>query len=52
MDWGLSSIRGNYNVNKEIRIKNSILRSDWCDFSSAYIVVKGTIALGGENDAN
>ena len=29
-----------------------MLRSDWCDFSSAYIVVKGTIALGGENDAN
>ena len=32
---------GNYNVNKEIRIKTSVLRSDLCDFSDAYIVVKG-----------
>ena len=32
---------GNYNVNKEIRIKTSMLRSDLCDFSDAYIVVKG-----------
>ena len=28
----------NYNVNKEIRIKTSMLRSDLCDFSDAYIV--------------
>ena len=36
---------GNYNVNKEIRIKTSILRSDLCDFSDAYIVVKGNITV-------
>ena len=36
---------GNYNVNKEIRIKTSMLRSDLCDFSDAYIVVKGTITV-------
>ena len=36
---------GNYNVNKEIRIKTSMLRSDLCDFSDAYIVVKGNIAV-------
>ena len=34
---------GNYNVNKEIRIKTSMLRSDLCDFSDAYIVVKEKI---------
>ena len=34
---------GNYNLNKEIRIKKSILRSDLCDFSDAYVVVKGNI---------
>ena len=34
---------GNYNVNKEIRIKKSMLRSDLCDFSDAYTVVKGDI---------
>ena len=43
---------GNYNVNKEIRIKTSMLRSDLCDFSNAYIVVKGNITLAGDNDAN
>ena len=36
---------GNYNVNKEIRIKKSILRSDLCRFNDAYIVVKGNIAV-------
>ena len=36
---------GNYNANKEIRIKTPTLRSDLCDFSNAYIVVKGTITV-------
>ena len=36
---------GNYDVNKEIRIKTSMLRSDLCNFSDAYIVVKGTITV-------
>ena len=36
---------GNYNVNKEIRIKTSMLRSDLCDFSDAYIVLKGNIIV-------
>ena len=34
-----------YNVNKKIRIKTSMLISDLCDFSDAYIVEKGTIAV-------
>ena len=29
-----------------------MLRSDLCDFSDAYIVVKGDITLEGDNDAN
>ena len=37
--------QGNYNVNKEIRIKTSMLRSALCDFSDAYIVVKGNITV-------
>ena len=37
--------QGNYNVNKEIRIKISMLRSDLCDFNDAYIVVKGNITV-------
>ena len=36
---------GNYNVNKKIRIKTSMLKSDLCDFSDAYIVVKETITF-------
>ena len=35
----------NYNPNKEIRIKISMLRSDLCDFSDAYIVVERKIAV-------
>ena len=42
----------NYSVNKEIRIKTSMLRSDLCDSSDAYIVVIGNITLKGNNDAN
>ena len=43
---------GNYNVNKEIRMKTSMLRSDLYDYSDAYIFVKGDITLEGDNDAN
>ena len=43
--------QGNYNVNKEIRIKTSMLRSDLCDFSDVYIVAKGTITVTNPNDA-
>ena len=35
----------NYNRKKEIRIKASVIKSDLCDFSDAYIVVKGTITV-------
>ena len=38
-------LQGNYDVNKEIRIKTSMLRSGLCGFSDAYIVVKGTITV-------
>ena len=36
---------GSYNVNKEIRIETSMLRSDLCDFSDTHIVVKGVIVV-------
>ena len=36
---------GNYNVNKEIRIKTSMLRSDLPDYSDAYIAAKGDILV-------
>ena len=42
---------GNYNPNKEIRIKTSMLRSDLCDFSDAYIIAKGTITVTEPDNA-
>ena len=42
----------NYNVNKEIRIKTPMLRSDLCDFSDVYIVVKGTITVTNLDNGN
>ena len=51
MDWSLWSIRKNYNVNKEIRIKTPMLRSDLCDFSDAYILVKGDITIAETDNA-
>ena len=41
----------NDNVNKKIRIKTSMLRSDLCDFSDAYIVAIGTITVTNPNNA-
>ena len=42
----------NYKVNKEIRFKTSVLlRSDLCDYSDAYIVVKGPITVVRPNAA-
>ena len=43
--------RVNYNINKEIRIKTPMLRSDLCDYSDACIVVKGYIAVTEPNNA-
>ena len=42
---------GQYSMNKNIRFKNSMLRSDLCDYSDAYIVVKETVtATDTDND--
>ena len=41
--------QGKYDINKEIRIKTSMLRSDLCDFGNAYIVVKGNITVVKKN---
>ena len=39
-----------YKPSKQIRFKTSMLRSDLCDFSDAYTVVKGTITVTGTNN--
>ena len=43
--------RNSYNVNKEIRMKAPMLRSDLYEFSDAYIVVKGTITVTDPDNA-
>ena len=41
----LGNTEDRYNPSKLIRFKTSMLRSDLYDFSDAYVVVKGTIAV-------
>ena len=43
---------GTYNTNEQIRFKTSMLRSDLCDFSDAYIVVKRKITFSATDGAN
>ena len=37
--------RGAYNVNSQIKFKTTKLKSSLCDYSDAYILVKGTITV-------
>ena len=41
---------GQYSFNKNITFKTSMLRSDLCDYSDAYIVVNGTIDLSAATE--
>ena len=40
---------GTYNTNRQIRFKISMLRSDLCDYSDVYIVVKEKITVTNPN---
>ena len=46
------SAEDRYKLSKQIKFKISMLRSDLCDFSDAYIVVKGTFTVTDPNDGN
>ena len=37
--------RGTYNANSQIKFKTTMLKSSLCDYSDAYILVKGTITV-------
>ena len=37
--------RGTYNVNSQIKFKTTMSKSSLCDYSDAYIIVKGTISV-------
>ena len=41
--------RGNYS-NSDIRFKTKMLRSNLCDYSDSYILVKGTTTITGAGD--
>ena len=43
----LNSLSNTYNENKPIRFETPILRSDLCNYSDAYILVKGTVTVNG-----
>ena len=38
-------LRERYNVNSQIKFKTTTLKSSLCDYSDAYILVKGTISV-------
>ena len=38
-------IRGTYSPNKQIKFKTAMLRSNLCDYSDVYILVKGNISV-------
>ena len=42
--------RRTYNVNSQINFKTTMLKSSLCDYSVAYILVKGKIAIFGAGD--
>ena len=44
--------RGTYNTNSQIRFKTSMLRTSLCDYSNAYILVKGTITVPNTAEAD
>ena len=39
--------RGTYNVGSQIKFKTTMLKSSLCDYSDAYIHVKGKITITG-----
>ena len=43
----VNSLSNTYNENKSIRFKTPMLRSNLCDYSDGYILVKGTITVNG-----
>ena len=43
----VNSLSNAYNENKSIRFKTPMLRSNLCDYSDSYILVKGTITVNG-----
>ena len=43
--------RGGYNVNSQIKFKTTMLKSSLCDYSDAYMLVKGTMTVDNTSAA-
>ena len=41
----IDEARGTYSPNKQIKFKTSVQRSSLCDYSDAYMLVKGNITV-------
>ena len=39
-----------YKAGNQIKFKNSMIRSNVCNYSDAYILVSGTVTIDGEGD--
>ena len=51
----INSLLNTYNENRSIRFKTPMLRSSLCDYSDAYLLVKGKVTVtvpGVNNNAN
>ena len=48
----VNSLLDTYNENKSTRFKTPMLRSHLCDYSDAYILVKGNITVTAPEDNN
>ena len=44
-------LRGTYSVNSDIKFKTSMIRSSVCEYSDAYIYVKGSIRVPNTADS-
>ena len=44
--------RGTYSVNRKIDFKGSLLSSSLCDYSDAYILVKGNVSVNNAGAAD
>ena len=42
--------RGGYSTGSHIKFKTTMLRSSFCEYADAYILVKGTITITGAGD--
>ena len=40
----------NINTNSQIKFKTTIIKSSLCDYSDAYILLKGTITITGAGE--